>query len=54
MAFTNTELSAMLKVLTYCSNWEDLSELVEYDIYTLKAKIMSEMMTNMSYDLDCE
>ena len=54
MAFTTDELGAMLSVFNYYQDWDDLSELIEYDVKALRAKIMSEMMTAISYDLGCE
>ena len=53
MAFTTVELNAMLNVFAYYQDWDDLSELIQYDVPTLRAKIMSEMMTKVSYDLEC-
>jgi len=53
MAFTTVELSAILNVFSYYQDWDDLSELIQYDVSTLRAKIMSEMMSKVSYDLEC-
>ena len=53
MALTTTELGAMLNVFTYYQDWDDLSELIEYDVHKLRAKIMSEMISQISYDLEC-
>ena len=53
MAFSTTELSAMLNVFTYYQDWDDLSELIGYDVHKLRAKLMSEMLSQVSYDLEC-
>jgi hypothetical protein len=53
MAFTTDELGAMLNVFTYYQDWDDLSELIEYDVHKLREKIMSEMISQISYDLEC-
>ncbi len=53
MAFTTTELSAMLNILTKHSDWNELSENIGYDVSDLNRKIISEMTTILSYDLDC-
>ena len=37
---TNTELNAMLNVFNFYQDWDDLSELIGYDVPTLRAKIM--------------
>jgi hypothetical protein len=54
MAFTTDELGAMLSVFNYYQDWDDLSELIEYDVQTLRTKIMSEMSAAILYDLECE
>ena len=54
MALSTTELSAMLNVFTYYQDWDDLSELIEYDVHKLRSKLMSEMMSVVSYDFECE
>ena len=54
MAFTTDELGAMLDVFTYYQDWDDLSELIEYDVKALRAKIMSEMSAAILHDLECE
>ena len=54
MTLNTKEINALLEVFSYCRNWEELSELIEYDVYKLRAKLMSEMMLQSSYDLECE
>jgi hypothetical protein len=53
MALSTDELGAMLNVFTYYQDWDDLSELIEYDVHKLREKIMSEMISQISYDLEC-
>ena len=53
MAFSNQELSALLEVFTYAGDLDALSELIEYDVQKLRTKLMSEMMLQSSYELEC-
>jgi len=53
MALSNQELNALLEVFAYAGDPNALSELIEYDVYKLKAKLMSELMHNYNYDLEC-
>ena len=53
MRLSNQELSALLNVFTYYQDWEELSELIEYDVHKLRTKLMSEMLSQVSYDLEC-
>ncbi len=53
MAFTTDELSAMLNILMKHPDWVELSEKIGYDVNDLNRKIISEMTTILSYDLDC-
>ena len=54
MTLTTTELGAMLNVFNYYQDWDDLSELIEYDVKALREKIISEMMSAICYDLECK
>jgi hypothetical protein len=53
MTLSNQELNALLDVFTYYSDWDDLSELIQYDVHELRSKLMSEMMMQSSYELEC-
>ena len=53
MTLSMTELNAMLNVFTYYQDWDDLSELIEYDVHKLREKLMSEMVSQVSYELEC-
>lgn len=53
MAFSNQELNALLNVFTYAGDLDSLSEMIEYDVHKLQEKLMSEMMLQVQYDLDC-
>ena len=53
MSLTNQELNALLNVFTYAGDLDALSELIEYDVPQLQAKLMSEMMLQSSYELEC-
>lgn len=53
MAFTTTELSAMLNILMKHQDWNELSETIGYDVHNLNQKILSEMTFAVSYDLEC-
>ncbi len=53
MALSNQELNALLEVFTFAGDLDALSAMIEYDVYELQAKLMSEMMLQSSYDLEC-
>jgi len=53
MALSNQELNALLEVFAYAGEPNALSEMIQYDVYELKAKLMSELMHNSNYDLEC-
>ena len=53
MALSNQELNALLEVFAYAGEPNALSEMIQYDVYKLKAKLMSELMHNHNYDLEC-
>ena len=53
MAFTTTEMSAILNILMQHSNWDELSEKINYNVHLLNDKIMSEMTSAVCYDLEC-
>jgi len=53
MALSNQELNALLEVFAYAGEPNALSEMIQYDVYKLKAKLMSELMHNYNYDLEC-
>jgi len=54
MALSNEELNALLEVFVYAGEPNALSEMIQYDVYKLKAKLMSEMMHNSNYALECD
>lgn len=54
MAFSTAELGAMLNILTKHPDWIELSEKIGYDVHALNQKIISEMTSAISYDLECE
>ena len=53
MAFSNQELNALLEVFAYAGDLDALSEMIEYDVHKLRTKLMSEMMIQSSYELEC-
>jgi len=53
MALNTKELNALLNVFTYAGDLDVLSELIEYDVYELQARLMTEMSSQMSYDMEC-
>jgi len=53
MALSNQELNALLEVFAYAGEPNALSEMIQYDVYKLKAKLMTELMHNYNYDLEC-
>jgi len=53
MALSNEELNALLEVFAYAGEPNALSEMIQYDVYKLKAKLLTELMHNYNYDLEC-
>lgn len=53
MALHTQELNALLDVFTYAGDWDALSEMIEYDVHKLRAKLLTEMNSQVSYELEC-
>lgn len=53
MALNTEELNALLEVFTFAGDLDALSAMIEYDVYELQAKLMSELNSQVSYDLEC-
>lgn len=53
MTLNTQELNALLNVFNYYQDWDDLSELIGYDVSKLREKLMSEMSSQVFYDLEC-
>ena len=54
MTLNTQELCALLEVFQHAGDLDALSELIEYDVYELKARLMTEMSSQVSYELECQ
>ena len=53
MALNTQELNALLNVFAYTGDLDALSEMIEYDVFKLQAKLLTEMNSQISYELEC-
>lgn len=52
MALSTQDLAAILGIFTQHKDWDELSELINYDAKALRTRVYEELFTTIKYDLD--